>query len=110
METTFIHRCHSTLNPLHSMSYFTYTQMFRLEDATGAKPKRASCNDSDEKQRRRGRSSVERYPFHIDYRSGATQELRATPALLYLMCEPPLEEANPEGFARLLLVLCKDFS
>ena len=107
----YIHRCHpgDTSHPFYSMSYFTYTQLVRSKDATGAKRKRARCDDGDKEQRRRGRLSVEQYSFHGDYRPGAAQLLRATPALLNLMRKPPLEGANAEGFARLLLVLVKPF-
>ena len=79
-----------------------YTWLVRIDDGAMVTRKRQRCDDA-------GRSAAERYPFCDGYREDASQSLRLTPAMLNIMCEPPLEESNPEGFARLLLVLFKPF-
>lgn len=100
----YIHRCRAedTTHPFHGMSNFMYTRLVKIEE--GARRKRPRGNDSQA-----GRPPAERYPFCDDYRQDASQVLRTTPALLKVMCEPPLQESNPEGFARLVFVLFKPF-
>ena len=102
------------------MSYFMYNRLVTFakhsavnkKDGAGSEPGTTeNSNDSDDypvSDRPPVRRS-ERHFFVKGHRPGFSQYMRQEPKMLNIMTEPCLEEANPECFGRLLLVLFKPF-
>lgn len=98
------------------MGYFMYTRLVAISKAKGMKRPHEEVSATDnvstgyDSAPGIGRETAQsRYDFFGDYRAGYTQYLRRQPKVVDIMCEPPLEEANPENFGRLLMVLLKPF-
>lgn len=132
----YVHRCKpgEVDHDLHGMSYFTYTRQIRYEKRAPSVVQRAcrENGDSDEDAdsyddhdddtetddddtetdvtaTMTGRTKAKSYSCVKRYDSSRQQVRRAVPAVLNIMCEPPLRESQPEVFCRLMMVLFKPF-